>query len=68
MITLFSNDCPRCKVLKAKLDAAKIEYNTVSSIDEMIALGFQEAPKLSVDGELYDFKDAINWIGEHNGN
>lgn len=64
-IVLYEHGCPRCKVLKAKLDNAGIVYETISDIEVMKAKGFQEAPKLEVDGAIMDFKEAVDWIKEH---
>ena len=63
-ITLYSTGCPQCKVLKAKLDQAGIEYNTVSDQATMVAMGFKSAPILQVDNTTYKFAEAIKWIRE----
>ena len=62
MITLYSTGCPRCKVLKAKLQKKGIEYREVTDIEEMTRLGMKSAPALSVDGELLDFRKANDWV------
>lgn len=68
-ITLYSTGCPQCKVLKAKLDAAKIKYRVVTDEAIIAALGFRSAPILQVDNATYKFPDAIKWLKEHaNGN
>lgn len=61
-LTLFSTGCPRCKVLKQKLQSKNIEYDEVTSVDDMLALGITEVPVLRVDGELLDFLKAIAWV------
>ena len=63
-VILYEHGCPRCRVLKAKLDKAGIVYETVNDIEAMKAKGFVDAPKLEVAGEIYDFKEAVKWIGE----
>lgn len=68
-ITLYSTGCPQCKVLKAKLDKAGIQYNVITDQAMMMALGFQSAPILQVDNVTYKFADAVKWIKEYtNGN
>ena len=69
-ITLYSTGCPQCKVLKTKLDAAQIQYTTVSDQAVMAAMGFRSAPILQVDNVTYKFTEAIKWIKEQqkNGN
>ena len=63
-IILYEHGCPRCKVLKMKLDQKGIKYETVGDIEVMKAKGFNEAPKLEVDGMVYGFKEAVDWIKE----
>lgn len=63
-VILYEHGCPRCKVLKAKLDQNSIEYENVNDIEAMKAKGFDEAPKLEVDGVIMDFKQAVEWIKE----
>ena len=63
-ITLYSTHCPRCSVLTKKLQNAGIQYNEVNDIEIMKSKGFQEAPKLEVDGVIMNFEKAVKWIGE----
>ncbi len=63
-VILYQHGCPRCKVLKLKLDQKGIQYDEVTDVEVMKEKGFQEAPKLEVDGVVYGFKEAVEWIGE----
>lgn len=63
-VILYEHGCPRCKVLKSKLDEKGIEYEDISDVEIMKAKGFQEAPKLEFNGVIMDFKEAVKWIGE----
>jgi glutaredoxin len=63
-IILYEHGCPRCKVIKTKLDQKGIQYQNVTDVKTMKSKGFTEAPKLEVDGTIMDFKEAIEWIGE----
>ena len=64
-VILYEHGCPRCKVLKTKLDQKGIRYETVNDIAIMKAKGFAEAPKLEIsDGTILGFKEAIEWIKE----
>lgn len=67
MVTLYTTGCPRCKVLESKLNEAGIKYGVVNDPDKIIEMGFNTAPVMTVDGTIYQFKDAIEWIGA-NGN
>ena len=63
-VILYEHGCPRCKVLKLKLDQKGIKYERVTDIEIMKEKGFNEAPKLAVGNVIYNFTDAIKWIGE----
>lgn len=64
MVTLYSTGCPRCSVLKSKLDSANVEYETVSDVDAMKKLGIMQAPMLMADGWLMDFVTAVKWVND----
>ena len=61
-LTLFSTGCPRCKVLKQKLQSKNIEYSEVTSVDDMLALGITEVPVLGVEDKLLGFAEAVAWV------
>lgn len=61
-VILYTTHCPRCEVLKKKLDNAGIEYSIVEDENEMRAKGFLSAPMLEVDGGVMDFMAANNWV------
>ena len=63
-ITLYSTDCPRCKVLEAKLKQKGISFSLVKDVNEMTALGLQSAPALKVDHNLMGFSEAVNWVNQ----
>lgn len=63
-IILYSTGCPQCGVLKAKLDAAKIDYRIVTDEVVMTNRGFQFLPVLEVAGKEYNFTQAVQWIKE----
>lgn len=62
MITLYTNDCPRCKVLKMKLDQKNIPYETVSDITAMRNMGIMSVPMLKVENELLEFTKSVEWV------
>ena len=63
-IILYEHGCPNCLRLKKKLDEKNIAYKDVTDKQVMLSLGFEEAPKLSVNGVIMNFKEAVKWIGE----
>jgi len=64
IITLYSNNCPKCKILKAKLDKKNINYNICDNSELMISKGFRSVPILEVNDEIMTYLDAVNWIKE----
>ena len=62
MVKIYTTDtCPRCKVLKVKMDAKGIP------VDEIQRLGIMSVPYMQVDdGELMDFATANAWINGQN--
>ena len=63
-VILYSTHCPRCKVLELKLKQKDIVYEEINDVEQMKAKGFNEAPKLEVDGTVYGFKEAVDWVKE----
>lgn len=63
-IVLFSSGCPKCKVLKQKLDDRKIEYEVSEDFDELIEQNLQTVPVLKINGEYYQFGEAIKVVNE----
>lgn len=68
MVVLYSTNCPKCKVLKTKMEQANIEYVEVTDISIMTEKGFIEAPMLEIDGEFMNFSQALTWIKGENSN
>lgn len=63
-VILYEHGCPRCKVLKTKLNQKNIQYEDIADIEVMKSKGFEDAPKLEVNGVVMNFADAVKWIGE----
>ena len=64
MITLFTTDCPKCKVLEAKLNEKHVEYVIERDIQKMMDLGLMSAPALQVDDKLMRFLEAVKYVNE----
>ncbi len=63
MVILYSQDgCMKCEQLKMLLDKNNIEYTVNTSVEEMLALGFDRTPMLSVDGKHMCLEEAEQWI------
>lgn len=66
-ITLYTTNCPKCKVLEAKLNSKEIEYKTETDQEVMINKGFMSAPMLEVDGRVMNYKQAVDWVNNLEG-
>lgn len=64
MIILYSTGCPKCKILKQKLDEQNIEYTICNDVELMKEKGFTTVPMLEIDGKIYSYIEAINYIKE----
>jgi hypothetical protein len=59
---LYTVDCPKCMVLEKKLNKANISYEICRDEDIMGQKNISNLPTLEVDGILYSFKEAVDWI------
>lgn len=64
-IILYSTGCPRCDVLKHKLSEQSIDYTENNAIEDMKKMGIVQVPVLSINGVLYEFKSAVEWVNKH---
>lgn len=67
MIKFYTTHCPKCKILKLKLDKLGLKYEESEDIDELIRLGFRFAPVLQVDDQYLDFSKANAWLNQQGG-
>lgn len=65
-IILYSNHCPQCMILENILKTKKLEYTIFTDEDEMIKMGFKSMPMLSVNGNIYNFSEALEWVKNTN--
>ena len=67
-VILYTIDCPKCKVLEAKLNKKGIQFKTEKdeSIINNVCSEFQlnSLPILQVNSSFYTFTEAIKWVGE----
>lgn len=63
-IILYSNDCPRCKILKERLDKDKIKYEVCNDTDLMLQKNFMSVPMLEADNVVMNYTEAIKWMTE----
>ena len=61
-IILYTTHCPQCKILENKLQSKNISYEVCEDLDTMLMKGLRSAPSLEVDGEIFDFRNAVQWV------
>lgn len=59
---LFSNDCPKCKVLKTLLNRKELNYIVSSDFQELSECGIMSLPVLKIDDGYLDFNQAVEYI------
>lgn len=67
-IIFYTTNCPRCQVLKKKMDSLGIEYELQDDIEEMMLWGVQTVPMLRIEKQLLDFSQAVKWLKEYEKN
>lgn len=63
-VILYSTGCPRCNVLKQKLNSKGILFTEDGDIDKMLSMNITQVPVLEVDGKRMEFVEANSWINE----
>lgn len=63
-VVLYSTGCPRCNVLKQKLDSKGITFTEDSDVEKMLSMNITQVPVLEVDGKRMEFVEANSWINE----
>lgn len=65
MIVLYSNDCPRCKLLEQRLKEKGIEYEKTDNFDYLISLNVSSVPMLKIDElTILPFELAMKYINK----
>ncbi len=65
MITLYSTNCPRCKILEQKLRQKNIDFQIESDMKNILNLGFRTSPILQIEDKYYEFGEAVKWVNAH---
>ena len=62
-VIFYSTNCPKCKVLMAKMKQKGIEYKEINDVDFMLSKGIKSAPAIEIDGKVMDFSESVKWVG-----
>ena len=63
-VIMYTTGCPKCKILKKKLDEKKVEYEEETDVEKMKSMGIDRVPMLSVDGKLLSYLEAVKLIND----
>ena len=63
-VVLYTNHCPCCEVLEAKLKAAGIQYRAVDDVRLMLEMGLTTMPMLETDDMMMNYPAALKWLEE----
>ena len=64
-IIFYTTNCPKCKVLKTKMDKVKLSYEVCKDVQRMLDLNIQTAPALQINNSILNFGQAIKWLKEN---
>ncbi len=67
-LILYTIGCPKCNILKKKLDTAQIEYKICDDVEAIRNKGYTVLPILEIDDTPYEFGSAIKWVNERISN
>ena len=59
---IYSSDCPKCIVLKKKLEQKNITFTECNDFQKLLDANIKTLPVLEVDDKLLTFNDAINYV------
>ena len=62
---LYTIHCPACKILQKKLDAKGIKYEIVDDLATLEQRGMRQFPILEVDGNFYEYSDAVKFVNSY---
>lgn len=61
-IVLYSTNCPNCKMLEKKLTDNGINFDICTDMSIMQEKKITSAPSLEIDGKIYTFFEANQWL------
>ena len=65
MVTIYTSEsCPKCKILKEKLNLKGIKYKEIQDLEQLVEKGFNFVPVLEVDNIMMEFSQANKWVNE----
>ena len=66
-ITLYTTHCPKCTILQKKLEAKNIQFDVVQDVQVMKEKKIMSVPVLQVDGQMFDYYNAVKFVNSYQG-
>ena len=63
-VVMYSTGCPKCKIIKKKLDEKKVVYEEETDVEKMKSKGIDRVPVLEVDGKLFSYSEAVKLVND----
>lgn len=63
-VVMYSTGCPKCKILKKKMDEKKVVYEEETDVEKMKSKGIDRVPVLEVDGKLFSYSEAVKLVND----
>lgn len=68
MIVAYSTNCPKCRILKKKLETSGLDYEFIEDEAEVMKVAqehnIMEAPFTIIDGEVFNFSQTLKKMQE----
>lgn len=61
-IILYTTHCPKCNILKKKLENKHVIFEEIDDVNVMIEKGMQSAPVLEINGEQMNYINAVKYL------
>ena len=62
-ITVYSTNCPNCKLLEDYLEKKGLDYEKISDVDVMLEKGCDHVPMVELDGVVMEMDAAMLRLG-----
>ena len=63
-IIFYTIDCPKCQILKRKMDNKNIQYEIINNKKIIIKKGISQLPMLEIKGHLLNYKGGVDYINK----
>lgn len=62
---LYSTGCPKCEILKQKMDKKNIPYTEINDTNIMIEKNITFVPVLEINEKILNYKEAVDFVNSY---